>query len=237
MKRNFYEVLQVSPDADKEVISAAYRALSKRYHPDVNKTADSTSVMKEINRAYKILNDPVERAKYDRTLSTQQDTTSSAQTAFHQEERGQSRDSHFIFKWLAQAFSKDVHSFVDRYRAYPDDGTVLDTLKNLMWAAKDNGADINWQDAKSYCENYRGGGYSDWRMPTQDELEELSNKYMVLCSNSHIITMITLTDLCVWASEMRGFDAAYYRFGFGMPYWCPQSYSGHARALPVRSGK
>jgi hypothetical protein len=42
-----------------------------------------------------------------------------------------------------------------------------------MWAAKDNGSDINWENAKSHCENYRGGGYKDWRMPTQDELAGL----------------------------------------------------------------
>jgi len=59
-----------------------------------------------------------------------------------------------------------------RFTAY-DDGTVLDTRTGLMWAAKDNGADINWPNAKRYCENYRGGGYTDWRMPTQDELAGL----------------------------------------------------------------
>jgi hypothetical protein len=54
-----------------------------------------------------------------------------------------------------------------------DNGTVLDTKTNLMWAAKDNGSDIKWQDAKFYCENYHGGGYTDWRLPTLDELEGL----------------------------------------------------------------
>jgi hypothetical protein len=52
------------------------------------------------------------------------------------------------------------------------EGVVLDTKTNLMWAAKDNGSDINWANAKSYCENYRGVGYTDWRMPTQNELAE-----------------------------------------------------------------
>src|SRR5271157_6045 len=54
-----------------------------------------------------------------------------------------------------------------------DNGTVLDTRTNLMWAARDNGSDINWYGAKSYCENYRGGGYTDWRMPRQNELAGL----------------------------------------------------------------
>ena len=51
-----------------------------------------------------------------------------------------------------------------RFIAY-NNGTVSDTQTGLMWAAKDNGSNINWVNAKSYCENYRGGGYSDWRMP------------------------------------------------------------------------
>ena len=51
-----------------------------------------------------------------------------------------------------------------------DNGVVLDTTTNLMWAAKDNGENIDWHDAKKECENYRGGGYTDWRLPTQDEL-------------------------------------------------------------------
>ena len=59
-----------------------------------------------------------------------------------------------------------------RFIAY-DNGTVLDTKTKLMWAIKDNGSDIGWQDAKFYCENYNGGGYNDWRMPALDELEGL----------------------------------------------------------------
>ena len=42
-----------------------------------------------------------------------------------------------------------------------------------MWASRDNGRNINWQDAKNYCDNYRGGHYTGWRMPTQDELAGL----------------------------------------------------------------
>jgi hypothetical protein len=75
-----------------------------------------------------------------------------------------------------------------RFKIYKN-GTVLDTRTNLMWAAKDNGSDINWQDAKSYCENYRGGGYSDWRMPTQDELAGLydsSKSYPLPQSDYHV---------------------------------------------------
>ncbi len=59
-----------------------------------------------------------------------------------------------------------------RFTSY-NNGTVLDMQTGLMWAAKDNGSDIDWPGAKRYCENYRGGGYTDWRMPTLKELEGL----------------------------------------------------------------
>ena len=50
---------------------------------------------------------------------------------------------------------------------------VLDTQTGLMWADKDNGSSVTWQEAKAYCENYRGGEYTDWRMPTIEELKGL----------------------------------------------------------------
>ncbi len=84
-----------------------------------------------------------------------------------------------------------------RFIAY-NNGTVIDTLTKLMWAAKDNGENINWADAKSYCENYRGGGYTDWRMPTQDELAGLydtAKTYRSDCGSNdlHLTELIRLT--------------------------------------------
>ena len=102
-----------------------------------------------------------------------------------------------------------------------------------MWVAKDNGSDTNWADAKSYCKNYRGGGYTDWRMPTQDELAGL-------CDTSKPRTVVTeLIDTTVpWASETRGSAAADFVFvGQGRRHWFPQSKDVNHRALPVRSSK
>jgi hypothetical protein len=120
-------------------------------------------------------------------------------------------------------------------------GTVLDTGTGLMWAAKDNGADINWQKAKSYCENYRGGGYSDWRMPTQDELAGLHDKSETYRSGRgddvHLTKLIRLSGSAPWASETSGSEAASFDFHNGYRGWSPPSYSAYFRALPVRSGK
>jgi uncharacterized protein (TIGR02145 family) len=120
-------------------------------------------------------------------------------------------------------------------------GTVLDTQTNLMWAARDNGSNINWANAKSYCENYRGGGYTDWRMPTQDELAGLydagkSYKATQRYYNVNLTELIQLSACCPWASETRGSDAAYFNLG-GKRGWVHQSDASEGRALPVRSAK
>lgn len=131
-----------------------------------------------------------------------------------------------------------------RFIAY-ENGTVLDTRTNLMWAAKDNGSNINWQNAKSYCENYRGGGYTDWRMPTQDELAGLYDKTVTNTNPAaagcgggyHLTDLIHLTCCCPWAAETRGSQAAYFGFNNGPRKWLDQAYTGGIRVIPVRSGK
>jgi curved DNA-binding protein CbpA len=62
---DYYEILQVSPRAEPEIIEAAYKRLALKYHPDTNQTASATERMKWINQAYALLSDPVQRAQYD----------------------------------------------------------------------------------------------------------------------------------------------------------------------------
>lgn len=133
-----------------------------------------------------------------------------------------------------------------RFIAY-DNKTVKDTSTNLMWAAKDNGSDINWADAKSYCENYRGGGYSDWRMPTQAELAGLydaDKTYQTECRGPfggtwdiHLTELIRLTCTWAWSSETRGSEAFYSYFSYGYRPWKYQGGGSDGRAIPVRSCK
>ncbi|MGA7935778.1 MAG: molecular chaperone DnaJ [Kovacikia sp.] len=66
MARDYYEILGVSRDSDKEEIKRAYRRLARKYHPDVNKEEGAEERFKEINRAYEILSEPETRARYDR---------------------------------------------------------------------------------------------------------------------------------------------------------------------------
>ena len=117
------------------------------------------------------------------------------------------------------------------------DGMVLDTKTNLMWAVKDNGSDINWTNAKTYCENYSGGGYTDWRMPTLNELAGLYDSAIEGNNGNHLTNLIILTGCCPWASETSGSDAANFSFYSSHRHWTPLSYAVNYRALPVRSAK
>lgn len=67
-KKDFYKVLGVAPIASPEEIRKAYRALSKKYHPDLNPDLRlySDEKMKELVEAYNILNDQQKRKEYDR---------------------------------------------------------------------------------------------------------------------------------------------------------------------------
>jgi DnaJ-class molecular chaperone len=62
---DYYLILQVHHLAEPEVIEGAYRKLAKKYHPDINKSADAGEMMKRINRAYEELRDPLKRKLYD----------------------------------------------------------------------------------------------------------------------------------------------------------------------------
>ena len=123
-----------------------------------------------------------------------------------------------------------------------DNQTVLDTKTNLIWAAKDNGRDINWYNAKKYCESYSGGGYTDWRMPTQDELAQLYDAGKAQHRDAqqnplHLTELIRLTDCCPWSSKTRGSEAAYFDFTDGTHWWFVSPGTSINRAIPVRSAK
>src|SRR5690349_3425092 len=63
---NPYKILQVDPEAEDEVITAAYRRLARKYHPDLAATPDAPGRMAAINAAWELIGDPAKRVLYDR---------------------------------------------------------------------------------------------------------------------------------------------------------------------------
>ena len=62
---DYYALLRVSPRAEPAAIRTAYRELMRRYHPDVNGSADAMATATAINEAYACLRDEERRAAYD----------------------------------------------------------------------------------------------------------------------------------------------------------------------------
>ena len=126
-----------------------------------------------------------------------------------------------------------------------DNGTVSDKKTGLMWAAKDDGQGINKRDSKAYFQNYRAGGYDDWRMPTVDELKTIydpAGKKHISC----VTDLIHVSDEWVWALGDKEFALGYSFFHGGSEGYAGKDDPGSlgrldyllvCRALPVRGGR
>ena len=75
--------------------------------------------------------------------------------------------------------------------------------KHGLVFSKNNLGKTNWDDGKNLCESYKGGGYSDWRLPNKDELQlfynwKLDNHSSVIINN-------------FWSSEENDESSSYYQ--------------------------
>ena len=70
--KDYYQILQVHPSAEQEIITAAYRKLADKYHPDHNRGKEqwANEKFKEINEAYEILGNINKREYYDKYYSS-----------------------------------------------------------------------------------------------------------------------------------------------------------------------
>jgi hypothetical protein len=113
----------------------------------------------------------------------------------------------------------------------------------LMWTKKDNGGDVNWQKARSYCRNLRLAGYSNWRLPTIDELSDIYDPKVnvagQLGSGSettwHVKGNLQLSGW-QWSNTQGNtqWEAWIFLFANGKQYSSPLTGSGLDRALCVR---
>ena len=88
-RRDPFRILQVQPDADPDVITAAYRVLARKVHPDASTALSATEErrMVDLNWAYAIVRDPVKRVKWESDRRRTPPPTP-AETATHGAPRG-----------------------------------------------------------------------------------------------------------------------------------------------------
>jgi len=122
-----------------------------------------------------------------------------------------------------------------RNRFVIGDGTVHDLKTGLMWAAADNGEDIDWYAAEIFCKNCETGGYTDWRMPTVKELENLEDASVF--GSFQVSSLLHLSACCLWPSDSDGNIAANYDFSKDNIQWVLKVRKSYSRVLPVRDAK
>lgn len=102
---NYYEILEVSPNASQEVLKAAYKSLMQRYHPDRNQgNAEAAMHAVLLTQAYEVLSDTSSRAAYDADLKLQRETLNSVRdrgryTSAPASPEEEKRKSHW-FLWM-----------------------------------------------------------------------------------------------------------------------------------------
>jgi len=81
---------------------------------------------------------------------------------------------HGAFAVLAQRHLDEAKAQAEQQqRRLIAASTWKDSMTGLMWTNNDNGRDLTWQQAMDYCRNLNFVGYSDWRLPTIDELQRI----------------------------------------------------------------
>ncbi len=136
------------------------------------------------------------------------------------------------------------------------DGTVTDNQTGLMWAKNGSPGDLTWQDSEDYCRTpaIAAYKYSDWRMPTIEELKTLyvkdSEGHETDCGlDSRVDLIFELNCTWIWSADLpptpqtsekrktkrvRSVMAYVFDLGRGYRYADRRVHKKNLRALPVR---
>ena len=154
--KDYYAILGVHPTAEIAVIEAAYKALAKRYHPDVNKDnpEDTLRRMQEINEAYEVLSNTTKRKEYNDLKGS---GTQEAGDFFRGEEDVEPEYDPLDEDWkVALEYYPELEQYLNQLRriswklGYGFKAYIVDT-KNY-----ENGAKIYNQMYEEFVERYFG---------------------------------------------------------------------------------
>jgi len=105
--KTHYETLSVSKDASQDQIKQAYRALSKKYHPDINGgSKDAEKLFLEIQEAYTVLKNPASRETYDEHLEKATQNNSSRNAEFTTSKNNTDKKQAFNMNNLEKSFEQ-----------------------------------------------------------------------------------------------------------------------------------
>lgn len=128
MFKDYYQILGILPNASKQEVKQAYRSMSLKWHPDKNPNVDVTTIMQDINEAYKILNDDISRARYDREYQL-----FIKQPSNQHDSKAESESRSWDYDYEVK--DEDLKNDINEARSYAKD-LVDEFLKNLKETSK-----------------------------------------------------------------------------------------------------
>jgi curved DNA-binding protein CbpA len=193
--RTHYDNLKVARDAPDAVIKAAHKALAQNHHPDKTENKDEAHrIMKLLNEARDVLLDPALRKEHDAWIKIQE--------ANHNHQEAHKRKPQSAKKTEDEGYEWQDWQKIGRYKVR--DGLAVDTETGLMWlrfavgqrwenkTIQGETKKFTWDKAlltATFFNNTGGhSGYTDWKLPTINELQTLVNEYKnVKNGESHFI--------------------------------------------------
>ena len=153
---NYYEILEVSEKASKEVIEKAYRVLAKKYHPDGKPQEEKTKAeqkMKQINEAYDILSNEEKRKQYDSQLQLQK----------QQEEERKSKEAQRKMQETYEQMLQEEREHSGNKEEYGQN-RVTREKKNPSYTASENSRMASAKAIQSQMQRAYRQAYNDyWR--------------------------------------------------------------------------
>lgn len=125
--KNYYEILEVDKNASQEVIEKAYKALAKKYHPDLQQGIQKQQYaekMKIINEAYDVLSDNYKRDQYNKKIEIEQ----LQKQAISKEEQERIIQENYDLKQQLNNIGKNQNNINNQQ---VDEGTILNMSRVL----------------------------------------------------------------------------------------------------------
>lgn len=138
----------------------------------------------------------------------------------------------FVSSALVEAIVEDLGQLqIEEERV---GGVYLDPSTGLLWATQDNGRDIDWHRAATFCDDLVLAGYDDWALPSLEDLESLLRPMAKGAYN--LPGKFQLTACCPWSSSSKDDKSAWnFNFQFSKPFSGAFSYTYDHRALCMRT--